>query len=172
MNFIHKTLCFSGYNNVRCVHWTCDWWNRNFYSISVKKFYNTNFQNLSNDCAFRDSCQSLGVRIISRNRVFSAQRSNCSPSVVSIWSNSVLFPGCTKILEVSFFTLLCQLYLTGELVEAQNFFSHPVSSCLCWRRYQELYFFWFQLGQNLVVHSSSLLFFCRTELITSTIRHC
>ena len=33
-----KKLSFSGYNNVRCVHWICDWWNRNFYSISVKNF--------------------------------------------------------------------------------------------------------------------------------------
>ena len=57
---------------------------------------------------------------------------------------------------------------------SSKLFSHPVSSCLCRRRYQELYFFRFQLGQNLVVHritGSSLLFFCRTELITP-IRHC
>ena len=49
-----------------------------------------------------------------------------------------------------------------------------VSSCLCRRRSQELYFLWFLLGQNFVVHRitcSSLLFFCRTELITP-IRHC
>ena len=122
----------------------------------------------------RNSCQSFVFRIRSRNRVFSARRCDCSPSVVSIWSNFVLVPGCHKILEASFFAKLCQLYLTGQLVEAQDFFLHPASSCLCRRRYQELYFFRFQLGQNLVVHritGSSLLFFCRTELITP-IRHC
>ena len=106
----------------------------------------------------RNSCQSFGTT--SRNRVFSAQKSKCSPSVNSIWSNFVLFPRCNKILEVSFFAYLCQL--------------HPVSSCLCRRRYQELYFFGFQLGQNLVVHrstGSSRLFFSRTEL-TTPVRHC
>ena len=36
-------------------------------------------------------CQSLGFRMRSRTRVFSTQRSNCSPSVVRIWSNFVRF---------------------------------------------------------------------------------
>ena len=40
MNFIHKTLCFSGCQNVRCVPGFADRWNRNFYSISVKNFHN------------------------------------------------------------------------------------------------------------------------------------
>ena len=65
-----------------------------------------NFQNRSNDCAFKNSCQSLGLRIMSRNRIFSAQTSNCSPSVVSIWSNYVLFLGCSKMLKVSFFHII------------------------------------------------------------------
>ena len=100
MNFIQR--CFSGYHNVRCVHWICDWWNRNFYYISVKNFHKMNFENWSNDCAFGNSCQNLGFWIISINRKFSTQKSNCSPSVVTIWSNFVLFPSCHKILEVSF----------------------------------------------------------------------
>ena len=29
-------------------------------------------------------------------------------------------------------------YLTSQRFEAQDVFSHPVSSCTCWRRYQEL----------------------------------
>ena len=154
--FVHKTLCFSGYTNVRCVHWICNWWNRNFYSISVKNFQNMNFQNRSNDCAFRNSCPSLGFRTISRNRVFTSQKGTCSPSLDSTWSNFVLFPGCNKILELSFLALLCQLYLTGQFVEPLDSFWHPVSSCLCRKRYQELYFFWFQLGRKILLSTRLL----------------
>ena len=66
------------------------------------------------------------------------------------------------------FALLCQFYLTGQFVDALNFFSHPVSSCSCRKRYRELYFFPFQLGQNLILQKRTCLFlsfFCRTELI-------
>ena len=97
MNIIHITLCLYGYHCVSHVSRFANWWNRNFNSISVKNFHNMNFRNRSNDCAFRNSYQSLGF-LFSRNRIFSAQRrSNCAPSVVSIWSNFVLFPGCNKM---------------------------------------------------------------------------
>ena len=59
MNFIHKARCFSGFHNVRCVLWICNWLNRNFYSISVKNFHNVNFLNWSNGCAFKNCCQRL-----------------------------------------------------------------------------------------------------------------
>ena len=102
MNFIHKMLCFSGCNNVRCGRWICNWWYRNFYSRLVKNFYNMNFQNWSNNCAFGNSCQDLGFRIRSRTRVFSVQRSNCSPSVVRIWSNFVFSPAPTRYWKLAF----------------------------------------------------------------------
>ena len=86
-----------------------------------------------------------------------------------IWSKFALFPGCDNILVVTFFAQLCQLYLTGKLVETQDSLWHPVFSCSFRKRYQELYFFWFQLGENLVVQRSTRP--CRTELITP-VRHC
>ena len=59
VNFIHNTRCFSGYHNVRCVRRISYWRNLNFIPISVKNFHNVNFQNWSNDGAFRNSCQRL-----------------------------------------------------------------------------------------------------------------
>ena len=76
--------------------------------------------------------------------------------------------------EICFHIVVSAVSFTCQLVESQDSFLHPVSSCSCRRGYQELYFFWFQLGQYLVDHrctGSSLLFFCRTELVTP-VRHC
>ena len=39
MNFIHKTLCFSGYHNARCVCKFGRWWKSNFYPIFFKNFH-------------------------------------------------------------------------------------------------------------------------------------
>ena len=79
-----------------------------------------NFQNWCNDCAVGTSCPCLGFWIRSRTRACSAQKSNGSPSVVSIWSNFVLLPGCHKILEVSSFASVCQLYPTGQCFECSK----------------------------------------------------
>ena len=101
-------------------------------------------------------------------------KSNCFSSVVPIWSNSVLLPGCHKILEFSSFAQLCQLYLTGQLVETQDSFFLRVSSCSCRKRIPRVVLLLVSTWSNLVVHSStfsSLLFICRTELVTP-IRHC
>ena len=57
---------------------------------------------------------------------FSAQRSDCSPSVVSIWSNFVLLPSCHTILEVRFFAYLCELYFTGQALRSSKRF---LASC-------------------------------------------
>ena len=119
MNFIHKTLFFSGYNNVSCVFWVCNWLNCNFYAISVKNFTTWTSRNWSNDGAFGNSWQCLGFRIRSRTRIFSTQRSNFSPSVVCIRSNFVRLPGDHKMLEEGFFTELCKLYLLFQGLEAQ-----------------------------------------------------
>ena len=97
------------------------------------------------------------------------QRVNCSPSVVSIWSNFVPFPRCHTILEDSLLTQLGQMYLTGQVFEALDSLWHPVPSCSFRTRDRKLYFFWFQLDQTIVVHSkncSSLFIMCGTELIT------
>ena len=81
-----------------------------------------NFQNWSNDGASRNSCQSLGFRIKPRNRIFSVQKSNCSPSVVSMWSNFVLFPGCKQNVGSKFFLII---------VSAVSYWPAHRSSGLC-----------------------------------------
>ena len=133
-----------------------------------------NFQNWSNDGAFGNCCPNLGFRTRSRTRIFSVQRSKCSPSVVSIWSNYVFLPGDRKMLEVCFFRVIVSAVSHRPARRSSKLFSYPVSSCLCRKRYQDLYFCRFQRGQNLVVHKStcsSVFFFCRTESITP-IRNC
>ena len=92
---------FVGYNNVRCVLSVCDWWNRNYCSMSVTNFHSMNFQNWSNSGAFLNSCQILGLQKRSRNRLrywkyaFSHKWVRCISRVSSseLWSLSgILFP--------------------------------------------------------------------------------
>ena len=116
MHLIHTTLCFSGYNHVRCVHWISYWWSRNFYPMHVRQeFSQYELPKLVQWlCLSGIAADTWLVEKRSRTRVFSAQRSTCSPSVVFIWSNFVLLPGCRTILEVSFFRIIVSSILTAS----------------------------------------------------------
>ena len=61
MNFIHKTLCFSGHHNVRCVC-RIDKWNRNFFPILFKNFPDLNFNNWPNCCSPMNRCHDFGFK--------------------------------------------------------------------------------------------------------------
>ena len=68
-----------------------------------QEFSQNDLPNLVQQWCFKNSGQSLGFRIRSRTRVFSTQKSNCSPSVVRVLSNFVLFPGCNQDIGSKFF---------------------------------------------------------------------
>ena len=173
MNFIHKTFFFSGYDNVCCVFWVCNWLNCNFHARPVKNFY-VNFRNWSNDGAFRNNRYCFGFRTRARTRIFSTQRSNCSPSVVCVRSNILLISGDHKMLDEGLFTELCKLYLLFQGLEVRCASLRPVSSRLGRTRYQQFHFFWLHHGQIFIVHmnkDSSFFSFCQGELITP-IRNC
>ena len=173
MNFIHKTplllwiqqrkLCILGLQSSE-LQLLCD--------ICKKKSYNVNFRNWSNDGAFGNSWQCFGFRMSSRTRLFSTQKSNCSPSrrlhSVEFCNNS---PAITRCWKKFFFTKLCELYLLFQDLEAQRASLHPVSRRLGRKRYQQFHFFWLHHCQSFIVHknSNSSFFLLLSSRIDNTI---
>ena len=141
MNLIHETLCLSGYNNVSYVHNIGNWWNRNFYSTSVKNF----------QCELPKT----GPMIVPSGKAAKTGfRKKIENS--SIPGNFVLL----KILEVSFFRIIVNCTLPASSSKLKTFFSHPVSSCYCRKRYQQFHFFWLHHGHFFIHKNSDSSSFC------------
>ena len=102
MNFIHKTLCFSGDHNVRGVFWG----SRLPFHIrqAFPKYEVPEIGPII--VPSRIAAKGLVFRIRSRTRILSAQRSSCSPSVVLVRSIFLVIPDCHKMLEEGFFHII------------------------------------------------------------------
>ena len=109
MKSIHKTLCFSGYHKERvCSASLASGGIEIAISHIHQKCSQFELPKLVQSLCLRESAATtLDPGKVLGKCVFSALKSNSSPTVVSVRSNFVLRPGCHTMLEVSFFSFNC-----------------------------------------------------------------